>query len=324
MKLSEIKKNIDFLFPGRTSFTKLEQEKILEILEKDRDQFYHELEMSSRFVETYEMDVDSSTSENLHSHNFHEIIFCRNTCGAEYLVGTRRYRLQWGDIIYIPPGIGHCLILPPRMRGYYKRYVLWLSKEFIDSLHRLYPDLPMEDNTQATLLHTEDRTRSYLEKQFRTGVLEAVSQNTAWDTIILGNTIQLLAIMKRMSANREIKPIQPEQSQLFEEILSYVEANLSRKITVPEIARAFYVSESTVTHIFRKKMGVSLTKCITQRRLISAKNQIEAGIPLEVVAIQTGFSDYSNFYRAFKNEYGISPRNYKLMQSHQQETEVWS
>ena len=322
MKLSEIQKAADLLFPGSTSFTKLEQEKILKILGKDRDQFYHELEMSSRYVETYEMDVDSSTSENLHSHNFHEIIFCRNTCGAEYLVGTNRYRLQWGDIIYIPPGIGHCLILPEKMKEYYKRYVLWLSKEFIDMLHRLYPDLPIEDGTHATLLHTQDNVREYLEGQFRTGVQEAASRNAAWEAIIMGNTIQLLATMKRMSMNRELQPIPPENSQLLEKILSYVEANLSRKITVPEIARVFYVSESTVTHIFRKKMGISLSKCITQRRLISAKNQIEAGIPLEVVAVQTGFSDYSNFYRAFKQKYGISPRKYKLMQSHKQETEL--
>ena len=61
-------------------------------------------------------------------------------------------------------------------------------------------------------------------------------------------------------------------------------------------------------------MGLSLYHYITQRRLISAKNLISTGIPLEHVATQVGFSDYSTFYRAFKQEYGISPRQYRSLQ----------
>ena len=49
-----------------------------------------------------------------------------------------------------------------------------------------------------------------------------------------------------------------------------------------------------------------------QRRLIDAKTRIENGQRLEEVAAQTGFSDYSGFYRAFRNEYGISPRQYRV------------
>ena len=32
---------------------------------------------------------------------------------------------------------------------------------------------------------------------------------------------------------------------------------------------------------------------------------------------QTGFGDYSGFYRAFKQEYGISPRQYRKLQEEQ-------
>ena len=65
----------------------------------------------------------------------------------------------------------------------------------------------------------------------------------------------------------------------------------------------------------RKKMGISFYRCVTQRRLISAKKLIESGMSLESTAELVGFSDYSSFFRAFKQEYGISPRQYKKMQN---------
>ena len=35
---------------------------------------------------------------------------------------------------------------------------------------------------------------------------------------------------------------------------------------------------------------------------------------MEDVAEKSGFRDYSTFYRAFKQEFGISPRHFKQMQ----------
>ena len=70
---------------------------------------------------------------------------------------------------------------------------------------------------------------------------------------------------------------------------------------------------STVSHLFRQKLGVSFYRYVTQRRLIAAKTLIEQGQPLEAVASQTGFLDYSGFYRAFKQEFCISPRQYRKL-----------
>ena len=60
-------------------------------------------------------------------------------------------------------------------------------------------------------------------------------------------------------------------------------------------------------------MGVSFYRCVTQRRLIAAKQLIAEGTILEHVGRQVGFSDYSTCYRAFKQEFGISPRRYRKM-----------
>ena len=94
--------------------------------------------------------------------------------------------------------------------------------------------------------------------------------------------------------------------------MAYIEQHLSEKISLNDVSRHFYVSESTISQLFRKKMGVSFYRCVTQRRLISAKNLILQDVLLEDVALQTGFSDYSTFYRAFRGEFGISPRQYRI------------
>ena len=44
--------------------------------------------------------------------------------------------------------------------------------------------------------------------------------------------------------------------------------------------------------------------------MIAAKALISEGKILEEVSHAVGFTDYSSFYRAFKKEYGITPRQY--------------
>ena len=135
-----------------------------------------------------------------------------------------------------------------------------------------------------------------------------------WEAAVLGNTVMLLIQIKRATDERSARAMEAEKPELLDGIAAYVEENYRRRITIGELARLFYVSASTVSHLFKQKLGVSFYRYVTQRRLIAAKTLIESGIRLEDVAIQTGFRDYSGFYRAFKQEYGISPRQYRSLQ----------
>lgn len=106
------------------------------ILGLDTTAFHQELEMDSAYVDTYRDITYSNSNVQLHSHSFYEILFCRNTCGAEYLVGSERYKLQKGDLIFVAPGISHRPILPVQMTEPYVRDVLWINTEFMESLFR--------------------------------------------------------------------------------------------------------------------------------------------------------------------------------------------
>ena len=52
---------------------------------------YQELEMTSPYVDTHRDTSYSNAHMQLHSHTFFELLYCCNSCGAEYLVGSERY-----------------------------------------------------------------------------------------------------------------------------------------------------------------------------------------------------------------------------------------
>lgn len=280
----------------------------------DPNNFYQELEMSYRFVQTHRDVSYSNSSVQLHSHSFHELLYCRSTCGAEYLVGARRYRLQRGDIIFVPAGVSHRPLLPEHMTEPYKRYVLWLSSEFTDHIMQLFPDTFKQGNSTTHLLRTAGTEWEFLGDYFRIGIQESEQKKNGWETAVLGNALQLITQLRRVTTDPASSPLHAEKPELLDQILDYVERNYASRITLSDIARRFYVSEGTVTQTFRKKMGTSFYRCVTQRRLIAAKSMILDGVSLEDVAAQIGFSDYSSFYRAFRQEYGISPRQFRKMQ----------
>ena len=138
-------------------------------------------------------------------------------------------------------------------------------------------------------------------------------QADSWEAAVIGNTLSLLSQLKRATDDRSARATEAVKPELLDRITAYVEENYANEITIGDLGRQFYVSSSTVSHLFQQKMGVSFYRCVTQRRLIAAKSLIEQGHLLEHVATQVGFQDYSSFYRAFKQEYGISPRQYRSL-----------
>lgn len=314
MKLGELRRIAQHIpDPQAADAQRLLQEQILN-LGLDPNVLYQELEMTSRFVDTHRDISFSNAHMQLHSHTFYELLYCCNSCGAEYLVGPERYRLQAGDVIFIPPGVSHRPLLPDKLPHPYSRYVLWLSPEFMEHYARLYPYSFTEKQGHVGLLRTGGTKWEYLGDVFQVGVREAEQQNDGWEAAVIGNTMMLLTQIKRATNERSARTLKAEKPELLDRITAYVEGHYADPITIGALAKEFFVSSSTVSHLFKQKLGVSFYRYVSQRRLIAAKTLIGKGLLLEDVAAQTGFLDYSGFYRAFKQEYGISPRQYRNLQ----------
>lgn len=292
----------------------LEHDDLLRSIGLEPGKCYQELEMTSRYADVRQ-DVSYTNADiSIHSHTFFEVICCHGGKDVEMLVGSERYRLLPGDIIFIPPGVSHRPILPEPMQEPYRRDVLWVSQDFIDSIICLFPAQTMKQLSQSHLVRTTGSHWEYL-PGFVTRILKESSGNSlGWEAAIAGNVIMFLVHFLRVISEKNASVLIAEKPELLDRILSYIESNLHNRITLSETAQHFFVSESTVSQTFRNKLGISFYRCVTQRRLIAAKNLIYQDLSLEAIAEQVGFFDYSSFYRAFKQEYGISPRQYRNTQ----------
>ena len=291
-----------------------DQAVIMEELKKNNinlSTVYQELEMNSRFVDTH-MDISyGDIPVNLHSHNYYEIIYVLSNSGTQYLVGTKRYLLQRGDIIIVPPGIGHKPLFPPQLAEPYKRIVLWISTEFVEGAKIIYSSYKPAFINQVLLLRTAGTHWEFIGKYFHSALKEAEEKKEGWQFALCGNTMQLITACMRAFAEPENYSMNTEKPELLDEVVSYIESHLHEKISLADTARRFFVSESTIGQTFQKKMHVSFYHYVTQRRLIAAKSMILEESNLDILSEKIGFSDYSTFYRAFKKEFGISPKEYR-------------
>ena len=280
------------------------------------ENIYQELEMSSAYVDSHR-DTSTATSPiSPHSHSFYELIYCCSCDNVQYLLGSRRYRLQRGDIILIPPGVTHCPLFPESMQFPYERIVVWVNEALLQEFTAHWPGVEYagREKMQHALLRTAGSVwEEPLRDTFQRGCRESERRLSGWEAALYGNTLYLLMLLNR--AISEQRQPRVERSELLDELLRYVERHYREKITLRSAARQLLVSESSITHSFQKRMGISFYQYVTKRRLSAARRLIEDGAPLGQVGECVGFCDHSAFYRAFRREYGIAPSEYRSLQN---------
>ena len=80
-----------------------------------------------------------------------------------------------------------------------------------------------------------------------------------------------------------------------------------------KVEGAAYGLKITKPGIFKENLGMSVHQYIMKKRLGQFRDAIISNEDIMEASLRCGFSDYSSFYRAFKKEYGMSPKEFKEM-----------
>ena len=98
------------------------------------------------------------------------------------------------------------------------------------------------------------------------------------------------------------------RNSLRDQVREYLEQHFREHITVGRIAQKFGVSESTLSHRYRREAGETLIDTLLRIRIEQSLPLLQNGAPLKWIASEVGFSSEFYYSKIFKRIYGSSPK----------------
>ena len=94
-------------------------------------------------------------------------------------------------------------------------------------------------------------------------------------------------------------------------VRAYLERNYREHIAICDIARELGVSESELSHRYRRECGESVFDTLLRIRVEQSLPLLLKGMPLKVVAAETGFNSEFYYSKIFKRHFGVPPARYR-------------
>ena len=271
-----------------------------------------------QYMESEEFEVFYYNDVNLdhissHSHNYYEIYFFLEG-DADYEIEGIRYSLQYGDYMLIPPGRKHRPVFHSSQSPY-RRLVLWLSQPFYDQLAGNTSDFSYSFDYVKDQDKYHFRTDYITFQQIQGRMLELIEEQGSnrpfRETSCRLMVCSLLVALNKITYDR-VNPSSPSyENALYLNVCDYINNHLNEELSLDKLAAFFFVSKYHISHIFKDNMGISVHQYILKKRLQAGKNMILSGESFSKVVNQYGFNDYTSFYRAFRKEFGLSPKEYR-------------
>ena len=249
----------------------------------------------------------------LHHHDFYEV-YMFLAGDVNYTIESRNYFLASGDILLISPMELHQPTFGSDSSNY-ERYVLWIEKGYLQQFASSGYDLTACFDTgnpwHSNLIRPNGTSRQLLTYLMEQLLKESESNELASELYAQSYLVQIMIMLNRLAQQS------PKQSELRDksdsvvmEVLGYINDHYSEDLSLDLLANKFFISKYHLSREFNRLVGTSVYRYVIQKRLAIAKLLMSQGVPSTSVYQQCGFGDYSNFYRAFKSEYQISPKEF--------------
>ncbi len=252
-----------------------------------------------------------------HFHTFYEICIMLCPQAVHFIQGVPR-QIQAFDIIGISPNVLHKSQYPsskPCQRIIIQfnmpKNVTGLSNEYEQLLGLFHQEVP---------IYRFDRELQ--EKLYRKlNEIYTLSKKTddMRNLIIHQKFVEFLTLLY-LNREKNLYLNESKMTDLEEKMYSiagYIHSHYPEELSLELLAEKFGISNSYLSHQFRKVTGFSVTDYIQMTRVRNVQALlINTQIPITEVSAPCGFNSFSQFNRVFRKHIGMAPSAYR--KEHQQ------
>lgn len=265
-------------------------------------QGYQGMMLSSTF-EIHIYKAQNAVQEHMTADYFE--LYCVHDGNASVEMGDCEYDISRGDILLLPPRMLWSVKMKSKS---YEWISLMMNPWYLSRLSSHKTNLTncfVNAEQNHFLFSAEPFMRSRIISVLMELLQESGGQEFGKDILMEADVRRLLIIVNRyMHLN-----IQKEKTAI-ENVISYINKHYTESITLDFLCDKFYISKFYLSRSYERVTGKSIYQYILEKRMIMARQLLISGEkPTDIYAL-CGFNQYSNFYRAFKKYYHMSPSEF--------------
>jgi len=250
----------------------------------------------------------------IHMHNKFELNFIVDAIGRRFVSGNIS-RFLPGDLVFMAPGVPHCWEIDNKEINP-KAIVLHFNREFFEQYIMNVPEF---------LFLQQLVKKSKYGLCIRGGDLQTI-QNMLTDLLnsesSFESILQILKLLKYIAHVNDFQTLEnPDfqwdpslpQNNRLKKIYEYVFFNFRSEIRLNEVSSILGITEGAFCTFFKKYTKKTFSDFIKEVRIGYACKLLvqDTDKLISDVCFDSGYNNFSNFNRQFKEITGISPKEYR-------------